>query len=173
MIYYVLCVLIAIALPPLSSIGWALARRDLRRDYEGPAKLDLFGHQSHIGWVRQTADRIEILTIQGEALQIDARARYKLQALTWQQLCDHAARECEARERGREEARKGRDALERLEAAQACAKDFEERHSRLRIAIEKAADDLQSRDAEANADTIYTVCGELREAFNADDPMPF
>lgn len=42
--------------------------RHLRRmvidlsSFEGPARLELFGHTTHIGWVRQGPERIDVLT---------------------------------------------------------------------------------------------------------------
>lgn len=56
-------------------------------DYQGPAKLEVFGKDEHVGWVRAGEERIDILTVEGEAIQVDARARFRLTPITWQELC--------------------------------------------------------------------------------------
>lgn len=68
---------------------WALfTATRIARTYEGPAKLELFGHQREIGWCRENADTIEMLTTDGKVVWFDVRSRYRLTPLTLQELVD-------------------------------------------------------------------------------------
>lgn len=62
-------------------------------DFEGPAKLEVFGHDKHVGWVRCRGALITILTVDGRALQLDLRSRFRLEPLTFIELAEACLRE--------------------------------------------------------------------------------
>jgi hypothetical protein len=62
----------------------------IRADYNGPARLEVFGHRTYIGWVRSTNERIDVLTVEGDAIQLDTHSRFQLTPLMWQELVDEA-----------------------------------------------------------------------------------
>lgn len=125
----VLCALLAVQ---QLLIARQLGRRIDGAIFEGPARLELFGHVTHIGWVRQGPERIDVLTIEGEALQCDTRARYRLTPLTWKEF----VAEC----------LQWRDEGDRLVEREIAARaKTEERRAALRIAIGDAIERLSSQ----------------------------
>jgi hypothetical protein len=140
-----------------------------RETFEGPARLELFGHVTHIGWVRQGPDRIDVLTIGGEALQCDARARYRLTPLTWKDFVAECLRRKE----------EGESRLEHevriLKTARA---EAEERRIDLRNAIAEALEQYAApaEGAEASAEQanrVICILDAAREKDDKYDEIPF
>lgn len=143
--------------------------RDPLELFEGPARLELFGHVIHVGWVRQGPERIDVLTIEGEALQCDARSRYRLTPLTWSEFVGECLRR---KEEGIE--RFGHE-IEALKEARA---ESEARRGALRIAI---SDALEAFNEWANSPEIAAsmankgiqILDAAREKDDKYDELPF
>jgi hypothetical protein len=126
-------------------------------DYEGPATLDVFGHDEHIGWVRAGEERIDILTVKGEAIQVDVRARFRLTPITWQELSEQCLRQTAYRERELNQMSKD---IQRLHER------VDERDSRiedLRKAIARARDEFK------DFGDMDTISNALNEAIEVDE----
>lgn len=165
----VLCILLAVA---HLLVARRLARRlDGAGEFEGPARLELFGHVTHVGWVRQVGERIDLLTIEGEALQCDARARYRLTPLTWKALAEASARAVEMRKE---------ELSERIGTKTAdLDRDNQELWQRIRLlreAIAAAKGVIETWPSSCGENQPHAVANALEAALEADgesDDIPF
>jgi len=135
-------------------------------DYQGPARLEVFGKDEHIGWVRASNERIDILTVEGEAIQVDTRARFRLTPITWQELANEGLRE--QKDRGR--------VIRRLrEDVDMARKNIGEQQSRidaLRASIIQAQIDIQKAiedGAPISKTPFIDVNKRLDEALGRDE----
>lgn len=169
------CFLLSILCAALALQQFLFARRISRRIdglnaiFEGPARLELFGHVTHIGWVRQGPERIDVLTIEGEALQCDTRARYRLTPLTWKEF----VRECLRRKEERID-RAGHE-IRLLKEARA---ESEARRGALRIAIADALEAFNEwastpEFAASMANKGIQILDAAREKDEEHDEPPF
>lgn len=141
----------------------------LNATFEGPARLELFGHVTHIGWVRQGPERIDLLTIEGEALQCDARARYRLTPLTWREFVDECLQK-RVRCTGQLE--------HELKLVKAARAEAEERRRALRIAIADALEAFNEwastpEFAASRANKGIQILDAAREKDEEHDALPF
>lgn len=89
---------------------WALfAPVHFARKFEGPAKLEVFGHQSHIGWLRSSETSIEMLSVEGKVLFFDARSAFRLTPITMGKLADYCLFAQQQRENAAKSARRLED----------------------------------------------------------------
>jgi hypothetical protein len=145
-------------------------------DYEGPAKVEVFGHDEHVGWARSTLERIDILTIEGSAIQIDARARFRLTPITWNELAHKCLKQksdlAYIAQKHREQIR-DKDAV--IEAHRDRIGELRESMGRLRYEISEAVD----KDAPIHIDqllkwhTDLEKTRELDEDLDEGDRLPF
>lgn len=134
--------------------------------YQGPAKLELFGRQHHTGWIRETPERIDMLTLEGEALQFDPRARYRLTPLSWQALAEASNHKADER---RGVCRSDRFVREGLERAR---DEYKARVGHLRTAV---ADALEALAGSPRGSNVTDAIVKLEAAREKDDEadIPF
>lgn len=144
-------------------IAWLRSLWALASDYEGPAKVEVFGHDEHVGWVRSTAERIYILTSEGAAIQIDARARFRLTPITWQELTYECLKQksdlAYIAQKHREQIR---DLDERVEAAKDRIGELREVMTACRVRLSNMAPNAPITD-------VLAVGEELERALAYDD----
>lgn len=144
-------------------ITWLRSLWASASDYAGPGKVEVFGHDEHVGWVRSTSDRIDILTIEGSAIQIDSRARFRLTPITWQELADQCLRSAAQRER----------TIQRLEHdlsnVRKCSEEYASRIGTLREGIGLACTQLAELAPNAPIDTVLAVKQRLEGAIEDDN----
>ena len=166
----VLCFLCVILITMQTLRQVRLIKREAEAPFEGPACLELFGHVTHVGWIRQGAERIDLLTIEGEALQCDARARYRLTPLTWKEFVGECLR--------RRETKAARDRADD-DLARATIEDLKHKHRALREAMAGASELLCAGDVsptnpiEQIQQRITDAQRMLIEGLERDDEIPF
>lgn len=109
-----------------------------------------------------TTERIDVLTVKGEAIQIDARARFRLTPITWQALTDATIMEATDRANW---ARRVREDVGRAEAERDALQD---RVGNLRKAFATVRDENPILE-------VVTTCNAALMADDqlSDDKIPF
>jgi hypothetical protein len=134
-------------------------------EYEGPAKLELFGRDSHVGWLRSCGTLISMLTTDGQALRFDARAQFRLTPVTWQALVEETLKvklANETNEHFHEQCAKNlRNDLRKEEA----------RSNELRTALEYALEGLKSETPQKTI--IEAISRTLKEDETENGIIPF
>jgi len=135
-------------------------------DYAGPATLEVFGHEEHVGWVRAGEERIDILTVDGQAIQVDARARFRLTPMTWQELTDQSIQVRSLRERGT-----NADAHQ-IEWWRERSNEAERRINDLRKAIARARDEIKDfGDMDKTVDALNEALGADEQLWEGEFPF--